>query len=142
MTRGREVLLAHTYWRVRGLQVDLVILNEEPGSYEQPLQNKLAKLIQSHSLLTGIDRPGGIFLRAADQLPPEDLTLLLASAHAALVATRGSLAQQMSRPPRRVELPSDLESRRSREEPALPPSSPHLPARRQRRTRAANYLED
>lgn len=116
----REVLLAHTYWRVRGLKVDLVILNEEPGSYAQPLQSKLAKLIQAHSLLTGIDRPGGIFLRTADQLPPEDLTLLLASAHAALVATRGSLAQQMSRPARRVELPSDLEPRRSREEPSGP----------------------
>ena len=27
----REVLLAHTYWRARGLKVDLVILNEEAG---------------------------------------------------------------------------------------------------------------
>ncbi len=116
----REALLAHTYWRVRGLKVDLIILNEESGSYAPPLQNKLAKLIQAHSLLTGIDRPGGIFLRSVDQLPPEDLTLLLASARAALVAARGSLAQQMSRPARRFELPNDLETRRSREEPSSP----------------------
>lgn len=116
----REVLVAHTYWRVRGLKVDLAILNEEPGSYSQPLQNKLAKLVQAHSLLTGCDRPGGIFLRNAGQLPAEDLTHLLASAHAVLVAARGSLAQQMSRPARRVELPADLEPRRTREEPSSP----------------------
>jgi cyclic beta-1,2-glucan synthetase len=116
----REVLVAHTYWRVRGLKVDLVILNEEPGSYAQPLQNKLVKLIQAHSLLTGSDRPGGIFLRSADQLPAEDLTLLLASAHAVLIAARGSLAQQLSRPARKAELPADLEPRRTREEPSGP----------------------
>ena len=116
----REVLLAHAYWRARGLKVDLVILNEEASSYAQPLQSKLAKLVQSHSLGTGLDRPGGIFLRSADQLAPEDVTLLLTSARAVLVATRGSLAQQLSRSPRRVELPAELEVRKTREEPSRP----------------------
>jgi len=116
----REVLLAHTYWHRRGLKVDLVILNEEAGSYGQPLQNKLAKLVQAHSLATGLDRPGGIFLRSADQLAPEDVTLLLTSARAVLVAARGSLAQQLSRSPRRIELPAELEVRKIREEPSGP----------------------
>ena len=116
----REVLLAHAYWRTRGLKVDLVILNEEAGSYAQPLQSKLAKLVQAHSLGTGLDRPGGIFLRSADQLAPEDVTLLLTSARAVLMAARGSLAQQLSRSPRRVELPAELEVRKTREEPSRP----------------------
>ena len=116
----REVLLAHTYWRARGLKVDLVILNEEAGSYAQPLQGRLAKLVQAHSLGTGLDRPGGIYLRSADQLAPEDITLLLTSARAVLVAARGSLAQQLSRAPRRAELPAGLEVRKTREEPSGP----------------------
>ena len=116
----REVLLAHTYWRARGLKVDLVILNEEAGSYAQPLQGRLAKLVQAHSLGTGLDRPGGIYLRSADQLAPEDTTLLLTSARAVLVAARGSLAQQLSRAPRRAELPAGLEVRKTREEPSGP----------------------
>src|SRR5262249_11041342 len=29
----RQLLAAHTYWRARGLAVDLVILNERPASY-------------------------------------------------------------------------------------------------------------
>jgi cellobiose phosphorylase len=70
------------------LKVDLVILNEEAGSYAQPLQGRLAKLVQAHSLGTGLDRPGGIYLRSADQLAPEDITLLLTSARAVLVAAR------------------------------------------------------
>ena len=34
----RELLLAHEYWRLNGVAVDLVILNEEPSGYNQPLQ--------------------------------------------------------------------------------------------------------
>src|SRR4030095_6720851 len=59
----REVLLAHTYWRRRGLKVDLVILNEEAGSYAQPLQSRLAKLVQAHSLATRPHTAGGGFPR-------------------------------------------------------------------------------
>jgi len=32
----REVLKAHEYWRLKKLAVDLVILNEEENSYNQP----------------------------------------------------------------------------------------------------------
>ena len=41
----REALLAHTYWRLHGLKVDLIILNEEAGSYEQSLHEELKKLM-------------------------------------------------------------------------------------------------
>ncbi len=107
----REALLAHTYWRVRGLKVDLVILNKEVGGYEQPLQSQLIRLIQVYSLHTGVDRPGGVFLRCLDQIPDEEVTLLLAAARAVLVAARGSLSQQLSRLSEPLELPPLLEVR-------------------------------
>ncbi len=91
----REVLVAHSFWRIRGLKVDLVILNEEAASYEQPLQEQLRRLVQSHSEVTGTDRPGGVFLRPAAQIPEEDLTLILESARVVLVAARRSLSQQL-----------------------------------------------
>ncbi|MDQ7842063.1 MAG: glucoamylase family protein, partial [bacterium] len=65
----RQMLQAHTYWRMHGLTADLVILNEEAGGYEQPLRERLDGLIQAHSTYTGKDQPGGIFLRSADQIP-------------------------------------------------------------------------
>jgi len=48
----RQLLQAHTYWRMHGLATDLVILNEEDSGYERPLQEQLERLIQSHSGLT------------------------------------------------------------------------------------------
>jgi len=91
----RQMLLAHTYWRRHGLTVDLVILNEEAGSYTQPLHEELDQLIRAYSVHTGMDRPGGVYLRSAKLIPAEDLTLLQAAASVVLVAARGSLAQQL-----------------------------------------------
>ena len=54
----RQMLQAHTYWRMHGLSTDLVILNEEAGSYERPLQERLEQLIQAHNLSAAC-RPGG-----------------------------------------------------------------------------------
>jgi cyclic beta-1,2-glucan synthetase len=94
----RQMLQAHTYWRMHGLTADLVILNEEANGYEQPLREQLERLIQSHSSSTGVDRPGGIYLRSADLIPAEDLTLLQAVASIVMVAARGALPQQMGVP--------------------------------------------
>ncbi len=92
----REALLAHSYWRARGLKTDLVILNQEEAGYEMPLRDQLTHLAQAHAQNSGLDQPGGIFVRGFDQLPEADLTLLLAVARVVLVAARGGLAQQMS----------------------------------------------
>lgn len=92
----REVLQAHAFWQERGLIADLVILNSEPGGYDQPLQQRLLKLIQIHSVNTGVDRPGGVFLRNIGQLSAEELTLLLSAAHVVLFASRGTLGRQLS----------------------------------------------
>ncbi len=47
---------------MHGLKADLVILNEEASGYEQPLRERLERLIQAHSTHTGIDTAGGIYL--------------------------------------------------------------------------------
>jgi len=91
----RQMLQAHTYWRMHGLSTDLVILNEEAGSYERPLQEQLQRLIQAHTVTAATDRAGGIFLKCAAQLPEEDLILLKAVASVVLVAARGTLPQQL-----------------------------------------------
>jgi cyclic beta-1,2-glucan synthetase len=95
----REVLQAHAFWHEQGLKSDLVILNSEAVGYDQPLQQQLIRLIQIHSVQTGIDRPGGAFLRSAEQLSGDDLTLILSAANVVLFASRGSLARQLNNPP-------------------------------------------
>ncbi len=76
----REVLLAHAYWRLRGFRADLVILNQEGPSYDQPLRAQILRQIEAHAADAGMDRPGGVFLRDWHAIPEEHRTLILASA--------------------------------------------------------------
>jgi cyclic beta-1,2-glucan synthetase len=123
----RELLVAHTYWRLRGLKADLVILNREPASYEQPLHQQLLRLVEAHSLHTGIDQPGGVFLRKADHIPDEDLNLILAISQATLGTVRGPLSKQLSSPPEGVSQPAPLQVRKFDEQPSAPLAFLELP---------------
>jgi cyclic beta-1,2-glucan synthetase len=123
----RQMLQAHTYWRRHGLMADLVILNEEAGGYEQPLRERLEGLVQAHSTYTGIDQPGGIFLRSAEQIPEEDLTLLSAAASVVLVAARGTLPQQAGVPAEVPELSEPLAKKPAPREPSAPLPFMELP---------------
>ncbi len=83
----RQILRAHSYWKSHGFAVDLVILNEEASGYELVLRSRLEELVRAH--------PGGAYLLSADQIPPDDVSLLMASSRVVLVAARGALPQQM-----------------------------------------------
>lgn len=67
----KQLVQAHAYWRLKGLAVDLVIWNEEHNVYRQGFQNDIQALIPAELR----DRPGGIFVRASDQISNEDRIL-------------------------------------------------------------------
>ncbi|HEX4999015.1 MAG TPA: glucoamylase family protein [Terriglobia bacterium] len=117
---ARELLVAHTYWRLRGFKADVVILNHEPASYDQPLQEQLKRLVETHSLHTGMDQPGGVFLRRADQIPEEDINLILTAAQATFGSIRGPLLNQLGSPLEKPPLPAALAVRKLPEEPSRP----------------------
>lgn len=122
----RRLLTAHTYWRTKGLHVDLVLLNEDPASYFEDLQQQLLALIRASDAHTLIDRPGGVFLRKGSHLSEEDRRLLLASAGVVLVGDQTPLSDQIDVLERRGTLPPRLPSGRQRpksvlEQPTLPP---------------------
>lgn len=123
----RQMLQAHSYLRKHGLWVDLLILNEESGGYERPLKEQLEQLILAYALYTGIDTPGGIFLRHADQIPKEDLRLLKAASSVVMVAARGALAQQLGVHLGTPELPETLVKKRPLREPSAPLPFRELP---------------
>src|SRR5262249_15082154 len=83
----RELLLAQTYWRLRGFRADLIILNQESSSYDRPLHQQLLRQIEAHSPVT--DRPGGVFLRNWHALPAEHRDLILAVSSVVLSGNRG-----------------------------------------------------
>jgi cyclic beta-1,2-glucan synthetase len=116
----RQMLQAYTYLRMHGLSTDLVILNEEVGSYERPLQERLEQLIQTHALSAAADRGGAIFLKSAAQIPEDDLRLLKAAASVMLVAARGTLPQQLGMAVAAPERLEKLVRKRAPREPSAP----------------------
>ncbi len=92
----RQLVRAHTYWRMKGLTVDLVILHEDVSGYRQSLQDHIIGLISSGSEAQMLDKPGGIFVRSLDQISSEDRMLLLSFARVVLDDRVGTLAEQIS----------------------------------------------
>ncbi len=93
----RQLVQAHAYWRLKGLAVDLVIWTEDHAGYRQLLHEQIMGLIAAGTEANVTDRPGGIFVRAADQISNEDRVLLQAVARAILIDSRGMLWDQIHR---------------------------------------------
>ncbi len=103
----RQLVQAHAYWRLKGLSVDLVIWNEDQAGYRQELQDQIMGLIGVGSEAQVFDRPGGIFVRPAQQISHEDRILLQTVARVVVSDADGTLADQVGRRPP-VEAPRPL----------------------------------
>ena len=97
----RQMIQAHAYWHMKGLKVDLVIWNEDYVGYRQVLQEQIMGLISSTHLATELNEPGGIFVRQADQISPEDRTLISSVARIIISDMDGPLALQIKRSERK-----------------------------------------
>ncbi|MGA9031358.1 MAG: glucoamylase family protein [Sulfuricaulis sp.] len=93
----RQLVQAHAYWRLKGLAVDLVIWNEDRAGYRQLLQEQIVGLIAAGVEPHAMDRPGGIFVRPAEQISDEDRILLQSVARAIITDSRGTLEEQIIR---------------------------------------------
>jgi cellobiose phosphorylase len=91
----RQLIRAHSYWRMKGLTVELVILNEDTSVYHQSLHDQITHLIVSGIEAPMLDKPGGIFVRRLEQIPSEDRMLLLAAARIVLDDEKGTLTEQL-----------------------------------------------
>ncbi len=96
----RQLLRAHEYWRLKLLDVDLVVLNEHGATYTEDLNDALQTAVrasQSPVVRGGRASRGRVYILRGDQLSAEDRTLLQAAARAVLLSRRGSLADQVIR---------------------------------------------
>ncbi|SFN66288.1 GH36-type glycosyl hydrolase domain-containing protein [Nitrosospira briensis] len=93
----RQLVQAHSYWRVKGLAVDLVIWNEDHSSYRQLLHEHIMGLIAGSAEAHVLDRPGGIFIRRAEQIAPEDRILMQTVARVIILDSNGNLVEQLAR---------------------------------------------
>jgi len=91
----RQVIKAHSYWHMKGLTVELVILNEDVSVYRQNLHDTITSLVSSGIEAPMLDKPGGIFVRRLEQIPSDDLVLLQSVARIVLDDEKGTLAEQL-----------------------------------------------
>jgi len=92
----RELLLAHSYWRMLGFRADLILLEQETTDYDRPLHQQLIRQIEAHASRDTIDRPGGVFLRYWTGIPEEHRNLILAASSVVFSGGRGGLQQQLN----------------------------------------------
>jgi len=93
----RELIRAHSYWRMKGLSVELMIVNEDVSVYRQPLHDEIVRLIAAGTEAQLVDKPGGIFVRRLEQIPNDDRVLLNSAARIVLDDNNGTLAEQTER---------------------------------------------
>ncbi|MGE5554272.1 MAG: GH36-type glycosyl hydrolase domain-containing protein [Betaproteobacteria bacterium] len=121
------LLRAHEYWRLKGLRVDLVILNDSEASYGQPLQEELRRLLERSADRDLLDRPGGVFLRSGLLMPKADQILLESVARIYLRAEAGDIISQLQVQP---EILAQTAFAPELELPASNRPAPRCPSRR------------
>jgi cellobiose phosphorylase len=117
----RELLLAHEFFRLNNQALELLLLNEEPAGYLQPVQDRALALVHARLAHAQLDRRGGIFVRRSSHLSPQERNLLLAAGRVVLPVSQGSLARQLRRAAERAAALA----------PVLPWKPPRTPAARE-----------
>lgn len=105
----RQLLRAHEYWRMKGLKIDLVILNDRTSSYVQDLQTAIETAMrtsESRARIREVSNRGVVYLLRSDLVSREAKALLVSVARVSLVAHHGPLSDQLTRRPDSVILPA------------------------------------
>ncbi|HSJ88151.1 MAG TPA: glucoamylase family protein [Anaerolineales bacterium] len=92
-----EALHAYTYWRRRGLMIDVVVLNRRATGYDDDLQGKIQRTIARTGNVDRINKRGGIFILREDQMSEQERILLQTTARVVLDSEAGTLEAQLSK---------------------------------------------
>ena len=90
-----NLFLAHTYWRKRGLMIDLVIFNQRETSYDQGFRGSIYRLMEQTGSQEWLNDRGGIFILQDDQMNEAERILLLTVARVVLDGEAGPLNRQL-----------------------------------------------
>ena len=92
---ARELVNAHVYCRMKGLDFDLVIWNEERGGYRQALHDEIMAIIGTSADAGMLEQPGGVFVRSIEQINHEDRVLMHSIARVVMSDPAGTLSEQL-----------------------------------------------
>lgn len=95
MDMVRQMISAHEFWYTKGLNVDLVILNEFGNSYEQPIGERVSELLLTSHARDLIDKSGGVYLRQTSQMKEEDIKTFISAATLIIRGDSGDIEGQL-----------------------------------------------
>lgn len=127
----RQLLRAHTYWRLKRLAVDLVILNTGvPSSSQDPeaLLQTLVGASKPQPEPDGSDVQGKVFTLRADQVTRGQRDVLESVARVVLSSERGTLAEQIDRANRPDSVPAAAKRPAVRSTDSRPASNARRPS--------------
>ena len=96
---AREVLQAFEYFRLKQLEVDVVILNDHVTSYSQDLQSALETLVRQQPKTSAgqSNGRGAIHTLRSDIVPQATCDQIVSVARVVLASNRGTLSEQLGR---------------------------------------------
>jgi cyclic beta-1,2-glucan synthetase len=110
---ARQLLIAQEFLRLKGLESELVMLNEERAGNTEGLNDQLQTLVRNEGFGENLNQPGGVSILQRESLTDEEVRLLEAAARVVLDGARGSLSGQLDRMERLRALPAPLAPARS-----------------------------
>jgi len=97
----KNVLLGYRYLKYKGLNIDLVILNEHPGGYIKTLHDEIDFIIRYNKLTDNNSTNGNVFHLKSSLMSAEDKNALLFTAMAVFDSRKGNLENQIKSKTRR-----------------------------------------
>ncbi len=91
----RQALQMHALWRLKGLQADLLVLNESGGDYLRPLHTRILEEVEHSGARERVARPGGVYLVDGHALSDESRAFLL-GVSCLLLQGEGDIAKELA----------------------------------------------
>lgn len=98
----RQLIDAHEYWSLKGLSVDLVILNLQDNSYIQVLQDKIRDMVNSRRVYKG-SKSGGIFIYSRSTMDEKNMEFFMAISRIVIDAEDGEFIKHIKDGPSKEE---------------------------------------
>ncbi|MGV3708208.1 MAG: GH36-type glycosyl hydrolase domain-containing protein [Gemmatimonas sp.] len=92
----RQLINAHRYWRRRGLITDLVIVNTQEHGYLEELNGRINEAMLGALEAEFVEKPGGVFIRRAENMSEEQALMLQATARVVIVCDERRLSDVIS----------------------------------------------
>ncbi|URZ17704.1 GH36-type glycosyl hydrolase domain-containing protein [Clostridium felsineum] len=102
----RQMVRAHEYFEMKGLNVDLIIINLMENSYTQDFQDLINGTISKAMIRLKKDRIGKIFAFNRATMPVEDMNFLIGVAKLVIDSAKGLLIHQLKK---QMKAPKEIE---------------------------------